>query len=206
MSGASGTKRSAMLRRITDLSENDLPVAPGPPLNKVSPEKSTPSAPTWRQHPPGLWPGVRRTRRVVWPQHGVVGVQQDRRIDGLGQGHGHVDVVVVAVGADDGAHPAVADSGGDGFVVMGGVDHHHLLVVADEPDVVVDLEVAAIEREDATGDDAIDPGRHQRAAFWSSTTTERSTSPRSMRWKAYSTSSRAMVSVTDRSRSSRPCR
>ena len=39
-----------------------------------------------------------------------------------------------------------------------------------------------------------------------STTTERSTSPRSMRWNAASTSSRAIVSDTKRSRSKRPCR
>ncbi len=38
------------------------------------------------------------------------------------------------------------------------------------------------------------------------TTTERKTSPRSMRWKASSTWSMPMVSDTNRSRSSRPCR
>jgi SAM-dependent methyltransferase len=39
-----------------------------------------------------------------------------------------------------------------------------------------------------------------------STTTERSTSPRSIRWNAASTSSKAMVSLTKRSRSRRPWR
>ena len=39
-----------------------------------------------------------------------------------------------------------------------------------------------------------------------SVTTERSTSPRSIRWNAASTSSSAIVSETNRSRSKRPCR
>ena len=45
-------------------------------------------------------------------------------------------------------HPPAADAGDDRPVVVGGVDHQDLVVVADEPDVVVDLEVLAVERED----------------------------------------------------------
>ena len=40
----------------------------------------------------------------------VVGVQQDRGIDRVAQGHRSVDVVVVAVGADDRDDPAAVDS------------------------------------------------------------------------------------------------
>jgi hypothetical protein len=43
---------------IVGKSLNDRPVAPGPPLKRVSPEKSTPSAGAWRQHAPGACPGV----------------------------------------------------------------------------------------------------------------------------------------------------
>ena len=64
-------------------------------------------------------------------------------------------------------------------MVVRGVDHEHFGVVTDEPDVVLDLEVLAVEREDPARRDVID---HEPI-----TTTERSTSPRSMRWKASST-------------------
>ena len=38
----------------------------------------------------------------VLPQHEVVGVEPDRGVEGVGQGAGRVDVVVVPVGGDDG--------------------------------------------------------------------------------------------------------
>src|SRR4029077_14301318 len=60
---AGGSRRSRMLRRIVGRSENERPVAPGPPLNSVSPEKRTWSPTSWRQQPPGLWPGVWTTAR-----------------------------------------------------------------------------------------------------------------------------------------------
>ena len=69
-----------------------------------------------------------------------------------------------------------------GSVVVGGVEDDHLAVVADQPDVVGDLPLAAVEGEDAVGGD-------QFAGHGDSTTTERSTSPRSILWKASSTSS-----------------
>ena len=78
--------------------------------------------------------------------------------------------------------------------------HDHLAVVADEPDVVGDLPLAAVEGEDAVGGDELDASRSD------STTTERSTSPRSILWNASSTSSRPISSLTNRSRSSRPWR
>ena len=65
-------------------------------------------------------------------------------------------MVVVAVGADDRDDPAVADAVDDRVGLVRGVDDEHLGVVADEPDVVVDLEVLAVDGEDAVGDDAVD--------------------------------------------------
>ena len=50
---------------IVGKSENDRPVAPGPPLNSVSPENSTPSDSRYRQTPPGEWPGVWITRSLA---------------------------------------------------------------------------------------------------------------------------------------------
>ena len=101
-------------------SENDRPVAPGPPLNKVSPENRTPASGTYRQHDPGEWPGVQMTG-------------------------------------------------------------------------------AAVERESPLGDDALDA---QRCTH--STTTDRSTSPACMVWKASSTSSILIRSVTNFSSGSLP--
>ena len=62
---------------------------------------------------------------------------------------GGVDVVVVGVGAHDRAQPPVADRLGDGVGVVRGVDDDRLVVVADDPDVVVDVPGAAVEGERA---------------------------------------------------------
>ena len=132
------------------------------------------------------------------PQHPVVGVQQDGRVDGITERHGGVDVIVVPVGEHDRAYPPTVDRGHDRLVVVGGVEHDDLAVVADDPDVVGDLPLAVVEREDPVGRDEFD--RHQ------NTTTLRRTSPRSILWNASSTPSRPIVSDTKPSRSSRPWR
>ncbi len=81
------------------------------------------------------------------PQRQVVRVQPDRGARAVGEFGGRVDVVVVGVGADDGGQPAVADRREDGVGVMGRVDDDDLVVVADDPDVVVDVPGAAVEAE-----------------------------------------------------------
>ncbi len=86
------------------------------------------------------------------------GCIQIGRPDGVGQGRRGVDVVVVAVGADHGDHPAAGDALDDGLVVVGGVDDDALLVVAHDPDVVVDVEVLAVDGEGARGDHLVDAG------------------------------------------------
>jgi len=50
---------------------------------------------------------------------------------------------------------AVAHRSEDRPVVVGGVDHQHLLVVADEPHVVVDVEVLAVDAEGARRDHSL---------------------------------------------------
>src|SRR5690606_5998381 len=112
---------------------------------------------------------------------------------------GDGDVVVVAVRAQDRADVPVAHGGGDGVGVVGGVDDEHLLVVTDQPDIVVDVPGAAVEREGPGGDHPVDARAHQ-------TTTERSTLPAPMAAKAASTSSIPMRSVTNRSSGSLPWR
>src|SRR5690606_22810008 len=134
------------------------------------------------------------------PQLQVVGVQPDGGAGAVGEGGRGVDVVVVGVGAHDGRQPPLPHRLGDGVGVVGGVDDDRLVVVADDPHVVVDVPGAAVEAELSGGDEPFDAGGHH------STTTERSTSPRCMRSKAFSTSSSPTVSVTNAARSSRPCR
>lgn len=108
-------------------------------------------------------------------------------------------MVVVAVRADHRNHLAAADGVDDRSRVVGGVENHHLGVVADQPDVVVDFPTAAIEFEGAVGDDALDGGHHN-------ITTERNTLPPCILWNASSTSSSPMRSETNRCSGSRPCR
>src|SRR5438094_759022 len=137
------------------------------------------------------------------PEHAVVVVEADGHpSDEAVDVEGGVDVVVVPVGADDGHHGAVVDGLDDRAGLVGGVDDEDLAVVADQPDVVLDVEALPVEGELAAGDDPVDPdvttsgGRHQR------TTTERRTSPRSILWNASSTWSMPIVSDTNPSRSS----
>jgi hypothetical protein len=98
-------------------------------------------------------------------------MQHDRRVHRLLERDGRIDVVVVPVGEGDGAHPTSGDGRDDRPGVVGGIDHDDLAIAADQPDVVRDVPLAAIEGEDARRGDELD---HR-------TTTLRSTSPRSMR-------------------------
>ena len=58
----------------------------------------------------------------------------------------------------DAAHDAtpIAHAVDDRCRLVGGVDHEALLVVTDDPDVVVDLEVLAVDGEDPMGDDLLE--------------------------------------------------
>ena len=91
-----------------------------------------------------------------------------------------------------------ADDREDGVDVVRRVDDDALVVVTDHPDVVVDVEGLAVEGERAAGDGVVDTDAHR-------ITTERSTSPECILSKAASTSPSAISSVTNASRSSRPC-
>src|ERR1700752_1545225 len=100
------------------------------------------------------------------------------------------------MGGCDRDQPAIADRLCDRSIVVGGVDHEHLVVVAHQEHIVLDVEVLAVEGEDAGRLDDVD---HR-----SNTTTERSTSPRCIFSKASSMPSSGIVSETKRSRSSCP--
>jgi hypothetical protein len=108
-------------------------------------------------------------------------------------------MVIVRLRAKDRDDDAIADGVDDRLRGVGGIDAEHLRVVADEPDVVVDVPAIAVETELPRCDDSVDAQAH-------STTTERSTSPRSMRWKACSTSPSPRVSDTNASNGKRPTR
>src|SRR6185312_1740723 len=145
----------------------------------------------------------------------------------------HRHVVVVAVRADHRHHVPPADGQQDRARVVGGVEHHHLRVVADDPDVVVDFPTAAVEFEHSVGDNALNGSTVHRlllfaraligsvcssrerssdlsplraSAHRSNTTTERSTCAAWILWKASSMSSSPMRSETNFSSGSRPCR
>ena len=76
-------------------------------------------------------------RRVrLLPQHLVVGMEQNRRIEPLSEFWRHGDVVVVGVRAEDSDDGAIADGVDDRLRGVRGIDDQHFGVVADEPDVV----------------------------------------------------------------------
>jgi hypothetical protein len=77
-------------------------------------------------------------------------MQEDgRAAGGPRQLVGGVDVVVVPVRAQDRPDRSIADGSDDRRGVVRGVDDEGLVIVADEPDVVLDVEVLAVERENA---------------------------------------------------------
>ena len=161
---------------------NERPVAPGPPWNRVSPVKTAPSvgrveADARRASGPGVCStgdvgaARRRSRRRRPGRRRVaVGVDSAPRASGrpgaaaigasvaVGDLDRRVDVVVVPVRAARWRRPRGSPTALDDRVgVVGGVDDEHLVVVADEPDVVVDVPGAAVEAERARGDDLLDP-------------------------------------------------
>ncbi len=105
------------------------------------------------------------------PQHLVVRMQENWSAGFVRESAGCIDVIVVAVRADDRFDLSPCDPLEDRLVVMGGIDDDDLVVVADEPDVVVHVEVFAVQAEDPGGDDAVDSCGHY------ITTTLRSTPP-----------------------------
>src|SRR3979490_2157973 len=104
-------------------------------------------------------------------------MQANRSRTRIGDIRGGIDVIVVTVCATQTDQSSTAHGFDDRRRVVRGVDHQYFFVVADQPDVVVDFEVLSVERENAVGDDKVQLWRHR--AY--STTTERNTSPRSIR-------------------------
>ena len=132
----------------------------------------------------------------------IGGVQQDGRPDGALELRGDPHVVVVGVGADDRLDRTPAHRPHDRGRVVGGVDDDALVVVTQDPHVVVDLVGLPVQAERARGDGVVDPQTHAGAHR---TTTERSTSPPCILSKAASIASSSISSVTNLSRSRRPC-
>lgn len=93
-------------------------------------------------------------------------MQQHRRIQSLTQLRGNGDVVIVSVGAHHRDHIAPADRIDDRLRGVGGIEDHHIIALADNPNVVIDFPTAAVEFESSAGDHplnsthplTIDPG------------------------------------------------
>src|SRR5437879_2568603 len=147
---------------------------------------------------PVLQPPVRLFGMGHLPQHVVAGMKQHRAVQPLAKLGGNGHVVVVAVGADDRGHVAAGDGVDDRTGLVCGIDDHHVAVITDQPDVVVDVPGPTVQRESSFGDDTFNAQAH-------STTTERSTSPRCMVSNACSTWSSLMRSLTNLSSGRRPC-
>ena len=73
------------------------------------------------------------------PQHRIIRMQEDWRPRFVGEIGCGVDVVVVTMGANNRPQCSAAEAIENGAVVVGGVDDDGLVVVADDPDVVLDL-------------------------------------------------------------------
>jgi hypothetical protein len=69
-------------------------------------------------------------------------------------------MVVVGVGAQDGGEPTRCDGGQDRVGVVRGVDDHAFGVVAEHPDVVVDVPGTAVEGERAGRDEMVQGEHH----------------------------------------------
>ena len=87
-------------------------------------------------------------------------MQQDRCAGERCQLRRGVDVVVVPVRAQDGHDAAPGDRLGDGSRIVRSIDDKDLVVIADQPHVVVDVPRSPVEREGAGGDDLVDAGCH----------------------------------------------
>ena len=85
------------------------------------------------------------------PQHPIRRMEQDRGVHRLPQGRSPVYMVAVAVGQHDGLHPPARRRRHDGLMVVGSVEHQHLPVVAQQPDVVGHLQLEAVQAEETVG-------------------------------------------------------
>ena len=80
-----------------------------------------------------------------FPEHAVCGVQVDGCAEAFCRLLGATDVVVVGVGQQNLLHGAACDGAGNLVDVVGGVNNDHGGVIADDPDVVVDVPAAAVQ-------------------------------------------------------------
>ena len=88
--------------------------------------------------------------RPIWmhlvPEHAVVRVQVDGSIDRSASSTAAL-MWSLCPGAHDRGHVPPSDPSDDRIGIVRGIHDEDLIVVSDEPDVVLDLEVLAVERE-----------------------------------------------------------
>lgn len=90
---------------------------------------------------------VNGVRMRLSPQNFVAGMQEDRRVECPGQFGGHRDVIVVTVSAHDGPDTAAGYGIDDRCCRVSGVDDDDLVVVTDDPNVVVHIPRSTVEAE-----------------------------------------------------------
>ena len=201
VSAGSVSSRSRIEATIVGKSEYDRPVAPGPPWNRVSPaehhaevgrveaDRSRGSGPACAAPAARCRRRDRRRRRARRRRSRVGWVSRHSTSSSGCSRTGASSVAEPARGAaltwsswawvqriaSTRRSPTAAAIG---VGVVRGVDDDALVVVADQPDVVLDLPGAAVEAEGARRDDLLDRALPRRHELRHSTTTERSTSPR----------------------------
>ena len=127
--------RSRMAAMIWLKSEYSQRVAPGPPSNRVSPVKTTPSV--TKHVAPGVCPGVVTARSVA-----LAMVNSSPSLSGWNEGRGRRHVVPVAVRQQQRLHLPVADCERQAVGLVSRVDDDHLPAVADDPGVVLEVRLS----------------------------------------------------------------
>ena len=89
------------------------------------------------------------------PEHGIIGVKKDGSAGLICQISRRIDVIIVAMSTNDCLQLSTAEAFEDGAVVMSGIDNDCLVVVANDPDIVLYFVVAAVKAEYTGGDDVV---------------------------------------------------
>ena len=158
------------------------PSHPGPPANSVSPLKTVPRSGTQKQTAPGAWPGVCSTCTLdpatsstipssSGPSGGAPGCVRSQSTRSAGCSSTDADSRSASSGADrtwsswawvqamaTTVRPPTAAAMAPGVVRR--VDDQDLLVVPEQPHVVLDVEGLAVEAERAAGDEVLHTGGH----------------------------------------------
>ena len=99
------------------------------------------------------------------PQLLIARVQEHGRVKAFGELRGKTRVVVVGMRQEDREERPLAHELFNGVDVVRSVDHDAVLVIADDPNVVGDVECLAVEGKCALGDGMVDSEVHGEVLF-----------------------------------------